>query len=176
MDLGLFSCWRLAVEWTSLASFVRSLLEFHGNLANGGVSLCPSLSLSMNLSCARLASRICSFVLLASSGHFLGSGRTSFRFSAHCVLPRLLRSLAENAKLHSRARAGTGPDYPYLFLRHARTYRCLLLPRYAAFPTCRMARGIFALKYTRQNSRFIRRLTRRIYWQFCKISSKIKSV
>ena len=35
MDLSLFSCWRLVVEWKSFASSVRPLLEFHGNLANG---------------------------------------------------------------------------------------------------------------------------------------------
>lgn len=164
MDLGLFSCWRLVVEWTSLASFVRSRCSSFMGI---WPMVALSLSLFPNLSCARLASRIwlCSFVLLPSTGHFLGSGRTSFRFSIHCVLPRFLRSLARSLRMRAeaafaRARAGTGPDYPYLFCAtHACTYRCLApaAPRYVAFPTCRMEE-VFSRWNTPGNSL---RLTRR---------------
>lgn len=99
-----------------------------GSPLNGRVSPPPSvrcssfmgiwpMALSTNFFLARVLRRaygrvFCFFsspfsFFLPATGHFLGSGRTSFRFSVHCVpvLPASLRPLAENAPtLHSRER------------------------------------------------------------------------
>jgi len=51
----------------------------------------------------------------------------------------------------ARARAGTGPDYPYLFLPRTHVYRCLRLPWYAAF-SIRRTGEVFSRWNTRGNS------------------------
>lgn len=144
-------------ERVSPPSFVQRCSSFMG-IQPMVVALSLSLFLSSNLSCARLASRIwlCSFVLLPSTGHFLGSGRTSFRFSVHCV-PSCLASCARSLRMRAeaafaRARVGTGPDYPYLFCAtHACTHIQMPAPaEVRGISYMSYGRGIFALKHTRQ--------------------------
>jgi len=77
------------------------------------------------------------------------SGFRSIVFRPACFSSLARRECADVAL--ARARAGTGPDYPYLFLPCTHVYRCPRLPWYAAF-SIRRTGEVFSRWNTRGNS------------------------
>lgn len=87
------------------------------------------------------------FLPLPATGHFLGSGRTSFRFSVHCVPSCLLR-FARSPRMRRRCTRASRVQaqdriIPTCSCRARNVYRCLRLPWYAAFSIRRVRERYF---------------------------------
>lgn len=115
-----------------------------------------ALSTFLRASCVAHMAAFFLFFFPTGDGPFFGKWAYLFPvFGPLCsVLPASLFARSPRMRrrcTRARARAGTGPDYPYLFLPRTHVYRCPRLPWYAAYSIRRMGE-VFSRWNTRGNS------------------------